>query len=1181
MQKKIEELAAGECYREVSLLQCIPEKLEIEMLEGAVYRGEFTIKSSENIPIAGKVCSTSLRMKCQQEEFQGITAKQEFEFHSEGLLAGDTHSGEFHIISSQGEYVLPFSVSVCKDYPNSSQGKIKSSFEFANLARISYDEAVKTFSQPEFEAIFTPRESEEHLIFRGLRRRPCTRTQVEEFLIASRKKQRVLFTVEEAKREFHGVTETQKKQIVLHKEEWGHLAIEVLSDGKLLQPAKTRITDEDFVGSHGTLEYLIDVNELHAGRNFGRLTLQTPFQREEINICVTKEPVRQEHPIWEIQKKQAQLAQAYLSFGTHKTGTGTWAKQSLKILEELQELLPGNHWYLLAKAQVYFANQQRQEAEWVLDSFPRNKVDKETPLYAYYLYLRTLRDPETSYVNRCTGKIRKIFHKNREEALLLWMLLFLDEDLNYSKGRKLETVVRYIREGNESVLLYLEALRILEKEPYLLNRITDFEKKVLNFAVKHQAMTRGLAEQVVKMLPEIPVYQPIWYKILSACYEANPGRESLQAVCSYCIKGQRYGKKYWKWYQLGVAQELRIAGLHEAWVRSADKEQMAKLPRQIVLYFQSYSNFGGEAESLLYQAMIENKSQWKNVWPHYSRNIHEFALKQLKGGRIDRALAAVYKEALRPELLTPEWAGHMAKALFTCEVLCDNSYARNVILCQYCLEKEQVAPIVHGKAYVQIYGSSYQILLEDAGGRRFVPDEELKVTPLLDSEEFLARGIACAPDKLPYLLKYFDKKKIWQTFEEEDLGYLRMMVESPAISDSYRQELRPQMVAYYYDNYTGEALDEFLLNLSFDNLGSREREKIMRLLVARRHYRRVYELLINNGIEYISPSKLVYVICHQMDELEQEEVETADSFVLGLCREVFLRGKYNERILLYLIRYFEGSLGEMLKLWDSARGFELDTYELEERCLRRYLYTGDFSAMLAQVFESYVKNLGKDVVIQAYVSQMAYLYVVRDAVVKAYVFERMANLLQRGYQLNRVCKLAFLKWCAQKKEITQDKWELAAPILEELVKEESCFAFFQSLPRKIQEKYMFHDRAVVEYRTTPQAKVFINYLPAGYTKYVECEMKQMFEGIFAKEFIIFYEENIPYYIKEEIDGEYKVTESGQIEKQRLDDGSEESRPVLIDDMMAAWQMKDEATLLKQLETYGQTDEMVNQEFTLM
>ena len=102
MQKKIEELAAGKCYRKVSLLQCIPEKLEIELLEGAVYSGEFTIKSSEGIPITGKVCATSLRMKCPQAEFQGTTVAQEFEFHSEGLLAGDTHSGNFILSAARG-----------------------------------------------------------------------------------------------------------------------------------------------------------------------------------------------------------------------------------------------------------------------------------------------------------------------------------------------------------------------------------------------------------------------------------------------------------------------------------------------------------------------------------------------------------------------------------------------------------------------------------------------------------------------------------------------------------------------------------------------------------------------------------------------------------------------------------------------------------------------------------------------------------------------------------------------------------------------------------------------------------------------------------------------------------------------------------------------------------------------
>lgn len=1181
MQRIIEELAAGKCERQFSLLQFAPEKLEIEMIEGAVYKGEFTISNSEGIPVECTVCSTSPRMKCLQAEFKGTEVTQKFEFHSEGLASGQKQEGEFHIISDQGEYVLPFSVSIGKDYPAGLQGKVKSVFEFANLARISYDDAVRVFSQPEFENVFAPGEMEQQLVFRGLRHRPCTRTQVEEFLIASRKKKRVFFEVEEAKREFHGVTETRKQAIVLKKEEWGHFSLEVSTDGDMIKPVKTRITDEDFVGSRATVEYLIEPGELHTGKNYGRITLQTPFQKEEVTICVTKDVVHREHPLWEIQKKQRMLVKDYLLFGTHKLANIMWVKQTLKNLEELQELMPGNLWYFLAKAQVYFAGKQRQKAEWVLNSFPRNKVDKESPLYAYYLYLCTLRDPEPGYISKCTGKIRKIYNKYQEEPVLLWILLFLDEDLNYSKGKKLDIIARYIRRGKESVLLLLEAWRILEKEPYLLGRITRFEKKVLYFAVKHKAMTKGVAEQLMKLIPEIPVFDNIWYQVLCACYEADPGRECLQAICSYCIKGQRYGKEYWKWYHPGVMQELRIAGLHEAWVRSAGREQMQKLPRQIVFYFQSYSNFAGEAEALLYQSMIENKTQWKNIWPHYTKNIQEFALKQMQGGRIDRALAAIYGEVLTPELLTLENAKDMARALFACEVRCENPNVRNLIVCEHVLEKEQVAPVVHGKAYVNIYGSSYQILLEDARGRRFVPDEEPVVTPLLDSGKFLAQGIACAQDKLPFLLKYFDKKKIWQTFEEEDLAYLQILINAPEISASYRRELKQQMIAYYYDNYNGEALDEFLAAISFEGIGSGEREKIMRLLVARRHYRRVYELLQRYGTEYISPSKLVYVICHRMDELEQEGQEDVDDFLLELCRAAFVHGKYNERILIYLGHHFEGAFGEMLKLWEASCNFELDTYKLEERCLCRSLYTGDFSTLMGKVFESYVKNSGREIVILAYLSRMAHQYVVRDAVVEEFIFQKIAGLLESGEKLNRVCRLGFLKWCATKEKTTPREWTLAEPILEELVREERCFAFFKSLPARLQEKYMFHDRIMVEYRTTPQAKVYINYLPVGHTKYVEQEMKQMYDGIFAKEFLVFYEENIPYYIKEELNGEYKVTESGQVVKQNIANDGEESRPVQIDDMMAAWHMKDEAALLKLLEAYGQEDEMVKREFTLL
>ena len=1178
MQRKLEELAAGVCASQSSILQFSPEKLEFEVLEGSVYTGEFSIRSTDGVPVSGIVYSTSPRLVCQGTGFQGTDVTQRFEFRSEGLSEGESQKGNLHIISDQGEYVLPFMMTVSKKYPESSFGKIKSIFEFANLARESYSEAVRVFGRQEFLNVFKPQETNERLIYQGLMRRPCTRAQVEEFLIAARKKKRVLFEVTEAEREFIGISEQQQKQVILKKEEWGHFALEVISEEGWIKPLKQRLTDEDFVGSRGMVEYMILPEKMHAGKNYGRLILQTPFQKEEIELCAVRSTENRELVLRSIHKKHVSLAREYLNFGMHKIVTGVWAKRACKDLEELQELVPDSLWYLLAKAQVFLANRQRQEAEWLLDSFPRNKVDKETPLYAYYLYLCTLREPEPSYVNKCTSQIRKIFHKHQDHPILLWILLFLDDNLNYSKGRKLEVIAKHIRIGRENILLYLEAWRILAKEPFLMGRANAFERKILYFAVKHQVLTKGMAEQVARMAPEIPVNDRIWYRILVAAYRVSPDRELLQAVCSYCIRSRFYGKKYWKWYQLGIAEELRITGLYEAWVLSADEKKLKRLPKPIALYFQSYSNLASHPQAMLYAAVIEGKSQWKALWPHYRKNMEQFVLRQLKGGKIDRTLAAVYKEVLTPELLTEEHAEDVARVLFTCEVTGAASGACSLVVCQHPLKNEQVVPLIHGKGYINLYSSTWQILLEDSRGRRFLPDGELKVTPLLESEEYLEQGIACAKNKIPYLLKYFDKKVIWQTYEPEDLPHLQMLLESAVVSEAYQAELRPQMVAYFYDNYTGDMLDDFLQNLSFEGIGKQAREKIMELLVARRHYGRAYELLLGYGCEHISPTKLVYVLC---DRLQEQQEEGEDDFLLGFCRNVFLRGKYNEQILKYMCQYFYGSLNEMIKLWEAARNFELDTYELEERCLKRFLYTGDFLPSLEQVFECYGKTQGKDLVIQAYLTKMCHQYIVRDAVISDYLFQKLSALLREKQELNHVCRLGFLKWSASGAELTEEELALADKILKDLLMEGRYFAFYQSLPETLRKKYLLHDHVILQYCTDSDVKVLINYQPLGDTEYIECEMPQMYEGIFAKEFLIFYGESIPYYIKEQRDQECKVTESEQIQRLQLDNNGEESRFDLVNDMMAGWQMKDEAALLEWMKIYGHLDEMVMREFTML
>ncbi len=316
-----------------------------------------------------------------------------------------------------------------------------------------------------------------------------------------------------------------------------------------------------------------------------------------------------------------------------------------------------------------------------------------------------------------------------------------------------------------------------------------------------------------------------------------------------------------------------------------------------------------------------------------------------------------------------------------------------------------------------------------------------------------------------------------------------------------------------------------------------------------------------------------------MENLESED--EADEFLLGLCRSVFLRGKYNERILNYMCRFFHGTLDEMIQLWQASCDFELDTYRLEERCIVQFLYTEDFSLSVEKIFESYGENLGRETVVLAYLSWMSHQYVTKDAVVADYVFQKIFCLLQEKQELNPVCRIGFLKWCAFGRELSLEEKQCAENILKECISQKRCFAFFQSLPTEFAGKYLYHDRVFLEYRTIPGRKVMLYYLPVGSEEYTELQMKEMYDGIFVKEFLVFYGEKIPYYIKEEKENTWMVTESGQVQTQELCVNAEGSRYDLLNDMMVSWQIKDEATLLERLDTYGRLDGMIREQFGIL
>ncbi len=1179
MRRKIQELAAGKCDKKCPIVQFSEEELELKILEGQNFCGKFTIKSMNEVPMRGIIYSSNPRMECQNSQFQGTEVIINYEFHSEGMVEGDVQKGDFYIICNEGEYDLPFVVSVSKGYPKSSMGRIDSIFSFANLAQKSYEEAVEVFGKPEFINIFKPREQEERLGYLGLMKRPCTMAQVEEFLILAKKKKRIVLQIEESQTVFYGVKENEKQHVVLKKDNWGYTSVEMSSDAAFIEPVKRMITSEDFVGNRAVAEYVIVEERLHFGKNYARITFENPFQKEQIEICVMREKqdAERDRTYLEIQKRRSSLLEYYIAFRLRQMVTGVWAKKTCEELDFLMNLQPDNQWGALYKAQVLLVNRQKQEAEWILDSFRRKNKEKGTPLYAYYLYLCTLIDPEPAYVNKLTAQIEEIYHRNQENPFLLWILLFIDEELYYSNSRKLEVIGNQIERGCYSPILYVEAYSLLSQEPYLIHKGDKLERKIIYWAVRHNALTSKMAEQIRQLIPQMTSFHPVWYRIMEACFEKYPSNELLQEICGYCIRAGRYGKTFFKWYEAGVKGELRIGGLYEAWMLSAGRAQLQKIPKLITMYFQYHSNLAYQQQAMLYSAVITNKQSMKQVFQNYQKSMEEFALEQLRAGRIDQNLAVIYREFLTPAVINAESAEWLARVIFSCQVICREKKAVRLVVRQYQLQQEQIIPLVNHSAYLNLYGTNYSILLEDAKGNRFLPEEELVIKPLLHTTPFLKKGMEYAKNKLPYMLSYFDRKKIWQTYEEEDLPYLKQLMESEQLSQEYKEEIRIQMIAYYYDNYTGDTLDEFLKNLSFERLEQNIRGKLMELLVARGHFSKAYDLVLAYGSEKLSVAKLLSVICNRMDEIQMEQ----DDFLIGMCRSVFLRGKYNDMVLEYMCKYFYGNLKEMTKLWQAAQDFELECHELEERCLTQFLYTGSYARCMEEIFESYDRGGGRKLIIIAYLSQMTHKYLTSDMQVSDYVFQKIAAFLEEEEELNEPCRLGFLKWCSQLEEMPEKHKLQVERILRSAVSEGKYFPFYKSLPQEFAEKYMYYDKTFLEYRTVPDTRVIISYGKRQSEEYIECDMTRMYSGIFVKSFSMFYGEEIPYYIKEEENGEFVVTESGHVQSSEICLGSEDSRYHLLNDMIMSWKMKDETTIERMMEQYHKMEKLVQDKFTVI
>ena len=1181
VRKRIRQIARGRFDYEKPLISLSEEELKLQVTEGQEYSGSFTITSSNHVQVRGLVYSTSPRMECLTPQFEGEEVRIRYQFHSKGLVEGDVETGDFVIVCEQEERSLSFDVSVSKLYAESTMGTIRSLYDFTCLAKEKWSEAYQLFYHKGFSNIINAKEQKEAMIYRGIVSAKPSQQNMEEFLVGIQKKNPVHISLEQTGCCIRELTETSQQEAVIRKNEWGYVSVRISTDADFIRLSDDAITTDDFLGSSYTYKYLVDYDQMHAGWNYGRICFRGTYETLYLEVSAHKGPVtdRSDSVRAQIKECKVGIMELYQAYRLKRIVTGVWANETVDILNHLHALDPDEPMYLLMKAQALHINRQRQEAEWILEDFRREWPDRRSPVWGYYLYIMTLMEREPSYVDRMTREIELIFHENPDSVLLFWVLSFLEEEYYNNSAHKLKAIEYWVMKGCTSPYLYLEAYYLICQDPYLLTKLGAFELRILRWAVRRRALNKDLAAQIFQIVEFGKGFDEVQFTLLLSAYEVDPKPEYVGMICSYLIKAQKFDKQYHVWFEKGIELELRITSLYEAYLLSFDERGIVPVPKIIQMYFQYDSTLPYKKMAILYNNIIASKDKCPEVYEQYRRTMGRFAMEQVEQEHMDDNLAVLYEEMLDLGFVNEEIAHCLAHIVFTNKLVVFDSRIVRAIIYQKQMKEPQIVPVVEQAAYFQLYTNEYVILFEDEKGQRYVSSISYRLQKLMEPERYLAKCMELAPQELSYIVASFEQKQSYLTFSDSDKNYFKRILFAKELNPGYQSDMALEIVRFYQTQEYDGTVVEYLKQADFTQMSQSVRRYMLETLVDNHLYDQAYELIQVYGMDQIGSAAKVTLASYKIAQTDREE-ENADEYLLLLAATAFRNKKYNDTMLDYLCRFYNGPTEWMCTLWRAAKQFEIGTFELEERILVQMMYAGRKLGAVEDIFESYYNAGGRELVVLAYLTACAHAYFVEDA----QMGQELLDLIQARYishqELNDACKLALLKSLAARGE--DASIDLQDALLSEYTRRNMNFAFYRQLNRKLVQKYHLYDKVFLEYRTDPRNHVVLHYSrDEDGEDFVKEDMPDVYDGIFVKQFVMFFGESVQYYITEEHGNQVDVTQSSRITSSDVYTEKDESRYNLLNQMLMASTLQDDKSLYHNMKQYAGFDEVTRKVFKLL
>ncbi len=1200
MKEKIERLAKGIFEYEMPELLVSETDLHVYVEAGMRKTGAICVKNREGKRMKGVLYVTGKILVLEDTNFVGTECELPYSVDAKMLLPGEVHTGSISIISDCGEFHLPFSVHVTEPVYQSSIGPVKDMFHFTNLARMNWAEAQEFFHSPEFTTVVLKKDARYLLAYEQLNESPDKARAMEEFLTFVHKKKSCVLTIVQEGFELNAEEESFQEQLTVRKNQWGYVRFTVTATEPYITFAKSEYSSEDFANGQVEISFVVNARQMKPGKHFAEIVCADARQELRIPVVIHKQKKTESEYPWKSAKRmEYKLMEQYLQFRNNAATSGAYLAESGRILESLLAMLDRNvmdsedtvrkaeaekkkQMYELYRAYLAIVDTKNKNRDELYEAAIRRRSyferNQQMLSYCATLYLETMKERSNLLVAEYAESIRILYEQEKKEDLLLWFLLYMDKRLETNRTLRYEMIKEHCRNGKYSPVLLYEAAAVWVADPLMVHSLSAFECHVMQYLIKSNMVTRELAIQFAYLSDQNAEKEELQLHVLKQLYHRFAHRDILMAVCKKLIALDKREVRGHKYLQQGVKEQLKIDRLYEYYLYTLDRSGIPVIDQQVLLYFSFSNTLSKEDNAFLYAYVVQNKDNNPAVYRAYLKKMEQFAVNQMKAGEISSHLAVLYADVLRSSIIDREMAQTLPDIIFTYQLEC-----RNVAMESVCVahKEEKAVGLIPLKekngvkqALVPIYTEDADVFLVDATGNRYLLTESDKLYRLMHAESFWETCYETGSANRKLLLHIAEKNQHYNKYDRVRIDIQKQISSMAGLREEVRNAAVMTLVDYYYDNYDGELLETYLRAVNLELLSTKDREKIMEMMVLRDMYDEVIEAVEMFGCETMQ-TKRISKLCVKGIYSPREERDRTILLSMGI--HAFHNGRVEERLLRYLIEKYNGTTGEMYELWVAARRLELDTSELEERLLGQMLFAESYVDDSFSVFLSYYGTGQNRKLIRAYLSYCAYKYFVKDRMTNQQVFEILKR--ETFLENSQICVLALLKYYSGKQELSEAEKSFVDFHVQRFVQKKMVYGFFKDFGEQIVLPACVADKYYVEFRTNPKNKVTLHYSCSLDEELKEEPMTDIGYGIFVKELILFYGESLQYFISQENENGPEMVESRLVQYTEVKYTAGNTKYEKINEILLAQEMKEEKTVYDLLEKYTKEEYAIKRHFS--